>query len=468
MAIIDELEKKSVLVLGLGREGMSNFAFLRRRFPLKVLGLADKLPWAQLAEQTRQVIKSDGRVALFLGNEYLKSVSQYDIVFKSPGIFPFIRELSVARELGKISSNTALFFERCPGTIVGVTGTKGKSTTASLIYEVLKAGGIDTRLAGNIGIPLLSALDGAASTTIFVAELSSHQLMDLHESPHIAVLLNVFREHLDYYQTLEAYVEAKQTIVQYQTENDNVIFDASCPVTRKMANKSKAKKIPFDVGPMGDVGCFPENDFLVFRADGRQEKIIPVETIPLKGAFNLRNAMPAIMVGKIFRIQNETIAAAIHDFKPLEHRLEFVRTCNDVSFYNDSLATIPEATIAAMKAFPKRRLILLVGGFDRGQDFTQLARMILMSDPREVILFPTTGERLWEEIVLRAGEKGDLPKHVFVANMSEAVQEAYHSAKEGDIVLLSPGGASFVGFGDYRDRGNRFKAEVGKLVDQHP
>ena len=121
-----------------------------------------------------------------------------------------------------------------------------------------------------------------------------------------------------------------------------------------------------------------------------------------------------------------------------------------------------------MKAFPKRRLILLVGGFDRGQDFTQLARMILMSDPREVILFPTTGERLWEEIVLRAGEKGDLPKHVFVANMSEAVQEAYHSAKEGDIVLLSPGGASFVGFGDYRDRGNRFKAEVGKLVDQHP
>jgi len=174
MAIIDEVEKGSILILGLGREGMSTFTFLRERFPFKVLGLADKLSLAQLAEQTRKVIDSDGRVALFLGDHYLKSVDQYDIVFKSPGISPFVRELSVARELGKISSNTALFFERCPGTIVGVTGTKGKSTTASLIYEVLKAGGIDARLTGNIGIPALSSLDGAASTTVFVAELSSH------------------------------------------------------------------------------------------------------------------------------------------------------------------------------------------------------------------------------------------------------------------------------------------------------
>jgi len=468
MGFIDELEKRSVLILGLGREGMSTFTFLRRCFPLKVLGLADKLSWAQLEEQTRQVIESDERVALFLGHEYLKSVSQYDIVFKSPGISPFIRELSAARELGKISSNTALFFERCPGTIVGVTGTKGKSTTVSLINEVLKTGGIDARLTGNIGIPPLSSLDGAISTTVFVAELSSHQLMDLHESPHVAVLLNVFREHLDYYQTVEAYVEAKQAIVQYQTENDNVIFNASCPITRKMANKSKAKKIPFGVGQMGDIGCFLENGFLFFCADGHRERIIPVDAIPLKGIFNLWNVMPAIVLGKIFGIPNEVIATAIQDFRSLEHRLELVRTCNEVSFYNDSLATIPEATIAAIKAFPKRRLILLVGGFDRGQRFTQLARMILISDVKEVILFPTTGKRLWDEIVLQAGGKNDLPKHVFVMSMGKAVPEAYDSAEKGDVVLLSPAGASFVGFADYRDRGNRFKAEVAKLVGQHP
>jgi len=467
MGIIDELEKRSVLILGLGGEGMSTFTFLRRCFPLKVLGLADKLSWAQLEEQTRQVIESDERVALFLGHEYLKSVSQYDIVFKSPGISPFIRELSAARELGKISSNTALFFERCPGTIVGVTGTKGKSTTVSLINEVLKTGGIDARLTGNIGIPPLSSLDGAISTTVFVAELSSHQLMDLHESPHVAVLLNVFREHLDYYQTVEAYVEAKQAIVQYQTENDNVIFNASCPITRKMANKSKAKKIPFGVGQMGDIGCFLENGFLFFCADGHRERIIPVDAIPLKGIFNLWNVMPAIVLGKIFGIPNEVIATAIQDFRSLEHRLELVRTCNEVSFYNDSLAT-PEATIAAIKAFPKRRLILLVGGFDRGQRFTQLARMILVSDVKEVILFPTTGKRLWDEIVLQAGGKNDLPKHVFVMSMGKAVPEAYDSAEKGDVVLLSPAGASFVGFADYRDRGNRFKAEVAKLVGQHP
>jgi len=292
--------------------------------------------------------------------------------------------------------------------------------------------------------------------------------MDLCHSPHIAVLLNVFRGHLDYYRTLKTYVEAKQSIVQYQTKNDSVIFNASCPITTKMANKSKAKKIPFAMGPTGDVGCFPEDDYLFFCADGQRERIISVDAIPLQGTFNLQNVMPAVVVGKIFGVPNKTIATCIKEFRSLEHSLELVGTCNEVSFYNDSLATIPEATIAAMKAFPARRLILLVGGLDRGQDFTQLARMILVSDIEQVILFPTTGERLWDEIVLQARGKNDLPTHVFVVSMSEAVRKAYDSAEAGDVVLLSPAGASFVGFANYRDRGNQFKTEVAKLVAQHP
>lgn len=466
MTIIDQLEKKRILILGLGREGMSTFAFLRKRFPHKVLGLADQLSWAQLEGHIRQVIDSDARVTLFLGEKYLQSISQHDIIFKSPGIPPSSPELVAARQLGKICSNTEVFFECCPGMIIGVTGTKGKSTTASLIYEVLNRGGLDVRLTGNIGIPPLSSLEGATSTTIFVAELSSHQLMDLHKSPHIAVLLNVVQEHLDYYETFEAYVRAKQTIVQYQAENDYVIFNASYPIPRKIASESRGKKIPFGLGPIQDVGCFLDNNFLVFCSEGRREKVIPVQAIPLTGKFNLQNVMPAIVVGKIFGLANEVINAAIQEFKPLEHRLEFAGACNGISFYNDSLATTPEATIAAIQAFSGKRIILLGGGFDRGQNFAELARMILTGDVKAVILFPTTGERIWNEIVSQAGGKGSLPEHVHVTNMKDAVQEAYGLAKEGDIVLLSPAGASFSGFRDYRDRGNQFKAEVMRLIDR--
>jgi UDP-N-acetylmuramoylalanine--D-glutamate ligase len=461
---VDELREKRILILGLGREGMSTFDFLRRRFPGKPLGLADRLHLSQLDGHTREVIAADGNVNLFLGNDYLESIGNHDIIFKTPGIPPFTPEIVTARDLGKICSNTALFFENCPGTIVGITGTKGKSTTASLIHAVLREGGVDARLTGNIGIPPLSSLNTAAPTTVFVAELSSHQLMDLHSSPQIAVILNVFREHLDYYQSLEAYIEAKQAIVMFQTENDNVIFNGSSRIVREMANTSRARKTPFELSPMEGRGCFLQGGFLVFQAAGHRQRVIPTGAIPLKGAFNLQNVMPAIAVGKIFGIANEPIAAAIRGFRPLEHRLEHVKTYNGISFYNDSLATAPEATIAAINAFPKKRLILLVGGFDRGQNFVQLAQMILRRNVKTLILFPTTGERLWDEIVDRASGKIEPPKHVFVTDMGEAVTEAYKSAESGEVVLLSPAGASFVGFKDYRDRGDQFKAEVEKLV----
>src|SRR5438876_6527552 len=174
MSIVTSLEEKRVLILGLGREGTSTFAFLRKHFPQKVLGLADKTPWTELDEQTRQMIELDGHVTTLLGQDYLSSVNQYDIIFKSPGIYP--SELADARQNGKvITSNTEVFFECCQGTVIGITGTKGKSTTTSLIYKVLKMGGVDAHLTGNIGIPPLSSLHDTTSTSVFVAELSTYQ-----------------------------------------------------------------------------------------------------------------------------------------------------------------------------------------------------------------------------------------------------------------------------------------------------
>ena len=465
MPTIGQLEKPSILILGLGREGMSTFAFLRKQFPDKTLGLADKRAWTELEPTTQQAIESDNRTPLFLGDAYLKHIAGYEFIFKSPGVNPLLPELVDARERGvQITSNAQLFFECCPGTTVGVTGTKGKSTTTSLIYEVLRAGGVNACLTGNIGIPPLSSLENATSSIVFVAELSSYQLMDVHKSPHIAVIQDIVPEHTDYHGSFAAYVNAKQTIVRYQTQNDYTVFNASYPIPSEIANGSKAQKIPFGYKVVGDVGCFLEDDFLIFRSGDGREKIIPIHAIPLKGTFNLQNVMPSIVVGKHFGVPNETITAAIEGFKSLEHRLEYVGTCSGVDFYNDSLSTIPEATIAAIHAFPNQNVILLAGGFDRGQVFTNLAQAVLSCDVRAVILFPTTGERLWDEIV-RDAKQSPLPEHAFVTDMSDAVQSAYRLAEAEDVVLLSPAGASFGRFRDYKDRGEQFHAAVKQLIE---
>ncbi len=465
--LIDELENKEILVLGLGREGVSTFQFLRRRFPDKVIGLTDQLSGNQLEEQARKIIENDERVVPFLGNDYLKSISQFDIICKSSGIKPSTPELAdTKRENIIITSNTALFFECCPSTIIGITGTKGKSTTASLIYDALKLGGVDVRLIGNIGIPPLSSLEGTTSSTVFVAEMSSYQLMELHKSPHIVVILNIAPEHIDYHETFAAYVEAKRTIIQYQRENDFVIYNSSDKISTKIANCSKAKKLPFGFQETIHTPCFTENDFLLFCSNGQRKKIISTKAIHLKGRFNLQNVMPAIIVGKLFNIPDNSIETAIQNFRPLEHRIEHVETYSGISFYNDSLATIPEATIAALSVFSNRKLILLVGGFDRGQDLTKLARVIMENRVKGVILFPTTGDRLWDNIVDIVNENIILPEHRPAGNMREAVQKAYDLASEGDTILLSPASASFNLFTDYRDRGSQFKAEVKALIEK--
>ncbi|MGR3178996.1 MAG: UDP-N-acetylmuramoyl-L-alanine--D-glutamate ligase [Candidatus Anammoxibacter sp.] len=465
MSIINELEKKSVLILGMGKEGVSTYAYIRKQFPLKQLGLADKNSLSELEGDVKELVESDKQVELFLGDEYLESIARYDIIFKSPGISPFLSEIVNAERSGKrISSNTEMFFENCPGKIVGVTGTKGKSTTSSLIYEVVKAGGYDVRLVGNIGLPPLSALHGSTAKTIFVVELSSYQLMNLKKSPHIAVLLNIVREHLDYHLTFDAYVKAKQNITQFQQGNDYLIYNSSYPIPIDIASTTKAERIPFGFKRTGGSGCFLENDFLVYQSNDKDERIIQTNDVPLKGEFNLQNVMPSVLIGKHFAIPNKTIAKAIQNYKPLEHRLEFAGECNGVSFYNDSLSTIPEATIAAINALQKNQIVLIAGGLDRGQDFCSLAKTIAVSNVKAVVLFPTTGEKLLKEIVSLSNGNDNTLEHVFVENMRDGVNEAYNFAVDGDIILLSPGSASFGCFKDYTDRGNKFKEAIKILI----
>jgi len=439
-----ELATKKILILGLGKEGRDNFKFLRKIFPHKVLGAADRLKLKELNDKVKKMIRLDKRVKLHLGPNYLKSLKNYDVILKSPGISPKTIAPFITKEQ-RITSQTEVFFQNCPGKIVGITATKGKSTTTSLIYKILKEDDIRAHLVGNIGRPVLRLLLSATPKDVYVYELSSHQLLGLKKSPQAAVLLNIFPEHLDYYRGFKEYIKAKANITRYQEEKDYLIFNSKNEIVKKIAKSSKAQKRDLN--------------------SVKIKKIISIKDVPLKGKFNLQNVKAAILVGKIFEVPDKKIARAIKNFKPLPHRLELVGTFRGITFYNDALATIPESTIEAIEAFDNNVQTIILGGFDRGLNFKKLAKKVLESKIKTVILFPTTGERIWKEILQQAQHKPPkLPQHFFADNMPEAVRLCYQETKKDGICLLSTASPSFSIFRDYKEKGNLFKKYVKKYV----
>ena len=488
--ILNELKNKRILILGFGLEGRDTFLFLRKLFPNKVLGVGDRLKISNFKFQISNLFKNDKRVKLHFGKNYLEALKNYDVIVKSPGIPPKIIAPFITKGQ-KITSQTEIFFENCPGKIIGITGTKGKSTTASLIYKILRKDGIKAHLVGNIGKPVLSLLLGTRGAfairsrgvfakrnapternapslgakprrnisdilrgkkdDIFVYELSSHQLYNLKKSPNIAVLLNIYPEHLDYYRDFKEYIKAKANITKYQTRKDFLIYNSQNPIVKEIAQSSRAQKIP------------------------------------IKGKYFELNVAAAIKVGKIFKIPAGTISKVIKEFKSLPHRLEFVGKFKGIEFYNDSLSTIPETACEALDFLGNRVQTLILGGFDRGLDFKKLVKAILKSKVKTLILFPVTGERIWLEIVKHQGwgvslgrgvslrenasrpdrENASRPErvlesllHYFVKNMQEAVRLSYLHTKRGKICLLSPASPSFGIFRNYKERGDQFKKWV--------
>lgn len=428
--LLSELKDKKILIVGFGREGQDSFLFLRKKFPDKSLGVADQKEFGELPPEAQKLLNKDNKVVLYFGDGYLKQVNKYDVVIKSPGItlqtlLPFLAKHQ------NLTSQTNIFFANCPGTIIGVTGTKGKSTTSSLIYEMLKAGGIKTHLVGNIEKPSLQFLQGAGKDDVFVYEFSSFQLETAVQSPHIAVFLNLYPEHLDHHKTFEAYAKAKANITKFQTENDYLIFNETNEEVKRIAAKSKAKQIPFTP---------------------RREK----------DALLIAPPQPAFLVAKLFDIPKEKAQKALKRFKPLPHRLQFVGNRKGIAFYNDSLATIPEATIAALDLLGDKIATLIVGGYDRGIKFHMLAERILQSKVRNLILFPTTGELVWRELEMLHKKEGGkkLPQCFPARTMAEAVQLCYQHTPKDHICLLSPAASSFNLFRDYKHRGEEFKSWI--------
>lgn len=474
------LEKKSIIILGLGREGLSSYKFLRSQFPSLIITLADKQTLTALSPEIRRRIEKDQvnkLVQLNLGSDYLDHLQDFDLICKTPGMPATTPEVeTVLAKNTHLISNTYLLFEvikhirqESPLSIdkqpqiIGVTGTKGKSTTASLIHHILKEAGLNAVLGGNIGLPPLDVLnqitEGQLPNLKIVLELSSHQLAELKHSPQVAIIQEITSEHLDYYTSTADYVNAKTSICRYQTRADTVIYNPSSPMTENIARLSPGKHIHFGLEKSPTNQVYLQENALLYQ----EQVVIETKDIPLVGEHNLQNVMPAVIVGSLFKITVQQINTAIRNFKSLPHRLELVKKTQGITYYNDSLATTPQATIAALNSFNQQPIVLIAGGYERHLNYDQLATTILKHQIKKLILLPPTGKRIWQAIEQQSPNKSPLT-HFFVNSMEEAVQQAIKDTSSGDIVLLSPASASFGLFKDYQDRGNQFKKWVNSFT----
>lgn len=443
-------KNKNIIILGLGIEGISTLKYLRKLFPNKLITLADQKTEVQLQKDLQTIINNDHQLTLHLGKGYQNNLKHYDIIFKSPGIR--LQRPTTA----KVTSQTELFLESYRNKIIGITGTKGKTTTSSLIYKILKDAKLDVQLIGNIGRPPFDVLDKISNATYLAFELSSFQLADLRISPHISVFLNLYSEHLDFHKTFKNYQMAKANITLWQNEDDYLIYNRDSAQIAKIIKDLKSKKIPFSLQKKLQVGAYIQNGNAFYN----RKKVLKTKDTKLLGEFNLNNILAAISVAKILKIENQSIANSVKTFQPIKDRLQYIGKFRQIHFYNDSIATIPQATIAAIDSLKPDVNTLIAGGYDRGINYYSLSKKIIDEKIPHLILFPDTGKIILAGI---KNQKKFQPKHFFANNMLEAVKIAYNVTQKNKICILSPASSSFNMFKNYEDRGRQFINAVKKL-----
>ncbi len=449
----DELKKKRIALLGVGIENRALGQHLVcRGVRFSVCDTRESGDLAELMASWGPSV-DDWHV----GAEYLQSIREFDIIFRTPGVSPLTPALLEATAGGAaVSSQTRLFFERCPAPILAVTGTKGKGTTVSLLEQMLLDGPCDrVWLGGNIGRPPIEFLDDLSTEDLVLLELSSFQLQDLDRSPHIAVLLNIFDDHLDYHADRAEYIEAKQPICRFQGSSDYMISNADSPLSVSFKDGSLARQLSFSLAREVEEGAFVSGDHLLLRRAGQAHEVCAVADVPLLGTHNLANVAAAVTAAAAAGAAVETIADGIRSFEGLEHRLELIGQLGGVSYYNDSLATIPEATIAAIESF-SGPVHLIAGGSSKGADFAELARAATRRAVETVALIGAEADRI-ETALDRAGYSRFT---VRCRTLEAAVHAATERAQPGDVVLLSPACASFGMFDNYAERGREFKRLV--------
>lgn len=438
--MIDELKNKKILILGLGREGLSTLRILQQYMPDKTISIFD----INVDDIITKNFIDMNDLEIIKGDITKEMLDDFDIVFKTPGIC--FKNIDLTDVVDKITSQLEMFLKYYNGKVVGVTGTKGKSTTVSLIYHIISKNTDNTVLVGNIGIPIFDKIENINNDTIVIIEMSSHQLEFVKHSPYIAVLLNIFEEHLDHYKSYDAYINAKLNIFCNNKQTKFAIYNM------KLEEKIKTYNIKNNIAV--DFNEISKSNYIFNK--GKISYDFKSE-IRLLGVHNKYNIVIALEVLNALDIEITKLSKTISSFKSLPNRLEYVGEYRGIFFYNDSISTIPETTISCMATL-KNLETIIIGGFDRGIDYTSLIEAINKNETlKTIICLPTTGHKIANKLKNNINHK-----IITVKNIEEAVKEAYQNTDLNKTCALSPAASSYNQFVNFEQRGDKFKEYIYK------
>ncbi len=454
----DYIRFRKVAIVGLG---VSNLPLMEYLYEKKAnVTVFDERDIDSISKDIMDKITTYG-FGFHFGEDALKNLKGFNVIFRSPSCLPTRKELVDEANNGAIvTTEVELLMKMCPCKIVGVTGSDGKTTTTSLINAILKKAGYNTFLGGNIGTPLFTKLSDMKPEDILVLELSSFQLMGMEISPDIAVITNITPNHLNIHKDYEEYIEAKKNIFKYQDEKGVLVLNYDNEITRNCEKEANGKVIFFSSKNKLDNGYIVDEDVIKECEDKIRKHILNVEDVILRGNHNYQNIATAIAATSSL-VDMDIAVDAIKEFKPVEHRIEFIRELDGVKWYNDSASSSPSRTLSGINAF-KEDIILIAGGYDKNLDYTPLAKPIIKK-VKSLILIGQTSGKIFDVVKLELErENKELDIHM-CETLEETVNLAKKVAKPGQVVLFSPASASFDMFKNFADRGNQFKELVKKI-----
>ena len=450
---IESLRHKTVAVIGIG---VSNTPLLELLLAEGIRVTAcDKRSREQMGEQAEHLEQLG--CELHLGADYLKDLDA-DVIFRTPGLRPDVPEIAACVDRGAVlTSEMEVFFEVCPCTIIAVTGSDGKTTTTTIIAELLKAAGRRVWVGGNIGHPLLCEADGMLATDYAVLELSSFQLMTMKHSPHIAVVTNLAPNHLDVHRDMAEYVAAKENIFRHQSGEDVAVFNADNDITAEQSRRAPGRARLFSRQDEVADGVFLRGEDIVCRSGGHERVVMTTGDIKIPGVHNVENYMAAIAAVDGL-VPDEVIRDFAREFGGVEHRIELVRTYRGVRYYNDSIASSPSRTIAGLRSFHEK-VILIAGGYDKHIPFDVLGPEIV-EHVKLLVLCGATADKIRAAVENAPRYQPGKPEIRDVTPFTAAVEAARDRAQPGDVVTLSPACAAFDQFKNFAERGKFFKSIV--------
>jgi UDP-N-acetylmuramoylalanine--D-glutamate ligase len=457
-------KKITVMGLGLHGGGVGIVKFLNK-YGARLI-VTDIKSKEQLATSLEK-LKGLKNIEYILGQHRTEDFVKVDMVVKTPPVPWNNKHIKLALDNNiPVEMDSSLFFKLCKNPIIGVTGTKGKTTTAALIYEIFKSAGKSPVRVGVGQISALDRLDLLKKNSVVIFELSSWRLSALGKfkmSPQIAVITNIFPDHLNYYKSMEKYIQDKKNIFLYQKPKDWLVINVDDEKVKEFGKETKSQIIQFSKNPLKENNSVFIEDNAIFINDGNDlREIMKLNDIKMKGKHNVMNILAAVGVSRAYGVDFLEIKKAVFNLSGIAHRLEFIRELKGVKYYNDTAATIPEAVISALDSYSEP-IILIAGGTDKGLEFSKLGAVIVQKAKSLIFLKGNATEKIIDQIKKNLNEEEKNREFVIVDSMEKAVEIASQSAKEGDVVLLSPGAASFGIFLNEFDRGDKFKEAVNKL-----